>query len=42
MFIGDLPAKDIPRKILKNCSFAKSKSYEPSKAIVHEIKFAQK
>ena len=31
MLIGDLPAKDIPRKILKNCSFPKSNSYEPSK-----------
>ena len=31
MLIGDLPAKDIPRKILKNCSFAKLNSYEPSK-----------
>ena len=31
MFIGDLPAKDIPRKILKNCSFAKLNSYEPLK-----------
>ena len=31
MSIGDLPAKDIPRKIMKNCSFAKLNSYEPSK-----------
>ena len=31
MSIGDLPAKDIPRKIIKNCSFAKLNPYEPSK-----------
>ena len=31
MFIGDLPGKNIPRKILKNCSFANLNSYEPSK-----------
>ena len=32
MFIGDLPAKDNPRKILKNCSSAKLNSYEISKS----------
>ena len=31
MFIGDQPAKDIPRKKLKNCSFSKLNSYEPLK-----------
>ena len=31
MFIGDLPAKDIPRKMLKNFSFAKLNSHEPPK-----------
>ena len=31
MFIGDLPAKDIPRKTLKNFSFAKLNFYEPQK-----------
>ena len=31
MFIGDLPAKDIPRKKMKNCSFSQLNSHEPSK-----------